>query len=316
MRKLDWKEVKIHTTHEAMESVSNILNEYGANGVLIKDSHDLLKEKSTNFGEIFELNPNKFPKEGVFITAYFADDTHFPEKFKQINEDILNLRQFDIDIGTGEISLDSVVETDWETSWKKYYKPTSITNKITIVPTWETYDRTHKDEIIVKLDPGMAFGTGTHETTMLSVKSLEKYVNQDDTVIDVGCGSGILSITALKLGAKQVYAYDLDSVAVNSTKINSQLNDVDNKMTIKQNDLLKDINVKSEIIVSNILAEILVDLISDANRCIIENGYLILSGIIKQKESLVTEQLETNGFSIVERNEMGHWVSLVAQKSV
>lgn len=184
------------------------------------------------------------------------------------------------------------------------------------MPTWETYDRTHKDEIIVKLDPGMAFGTGTHETTMLSVKSLEKYVNQDDTVIDVGCGSGILSITALKLGAKQVYAYDLDSVAVNSTKINSQLNDVDNKMTIKQNDLLKDINVKSEIIVSNILAEILVDLISDANRCIIENGYLILSGIIKQKESLVTEQLETNGFSIVERNEMGHWVSLVAQKSV
>lgn len=316
MGKLDWKEIQIHTTHEAIESISYILNEHGANGVLIKDSNDLIREKSTRFGEVYELNPKKFPKEGVFIKAYFADDDTFQTILEKIMTKINALREFDIDIGTGELIINKVIESDWETSWKTYYKPTSITNNITIVPSWEQYERKHDEELIIKLDPGMAFGTGTHETTMLSVKALETYVKKEDIVIDVGCGSGILSIASVLLGANRVYAYDLDNVAVRSTAINSELNNVNDDIIIAENDLLKGIDKKSNLIVSNILAEILVNLIDDAYRCLIDDGYFILSGIIEQKESLVKERLENAGFTIIERNEMGHWVSLIAQKRV
>lgn len=316
MSNLEWKEVQIYTTHEAMEPISNILNESGANGVLIKDSNDLTKKKTARFGEIYELNPNKFPKEGIMIKAYFLNDDHFPTILENINSKIDRLRDFEIDIGTGEVIINDVVETDWETAWKKYYKPTSITDKITILPSWEQYERKKDDEIIVKLDPGMAFGTGTHETTKLSVKALQKYVKKNDHVIDVGCGSGILSITSILLGAKHVHAFDLDQVAIQSTRINSELNDVHQSMTILQNDLLKEIDVKADIIVSNILAEILVDLVEDAYRCLVNDGYFILSGIIEKKELFIKEHLEKNGFKIIERNEMGHWVSFVTQKEV
>src|SRR5699024_7345183 len=117
-----------------------------------------------------------------------------------------------IDIGIGEVLVNKVIESDWESAWKQYYKPTSISNRITIVPSWEKYEKTHEDELLVTLDPGMAFGTGTHETTKLSVLALEKYVEKGDLIIDVGCGSGILSITSILLGAKHAYAYDLDHI--------------------------------------------------------------------------------------------------------
>lgn len=314
MINLNWKEIQVHTTHEAMESVSNILNECGANGVVIKDSKDLTKDKVPLFGEIYELNPDKFPNEGVYIKAYFIDDEQLDRKVQEIKHKIEQLRQYGIDIGKNNIALKTIAEDDWETSWKKYYKPTQITEKITIVPSWEQYDVKRNDELIIKLDPGMAFGTGTHPTTILSVKALETHLKEDDIVIDVGCGSGILSFASILLGAEHVHAFDLDQVAINSTIINSDINECAEQITTKQNNLLNGVNVKANVIVSNILAEILTDLIRDVNKNLNENGILILSGIIEKKENDIKNDLETNGFKIIERNQMDHWVSFVAQK--
>lgn len=221
VKKLDWKEVRIHTTNEAMEPVSNILNEYGANGVVIEDPLELTKEKETLFGEIYELNPDKYPLEGIYVKAYFLNDEQFPKTVEKIKARIINLQQFNIDVGRNDVIVSSVDEEDWSTSWKKYYKPTNISNKITIVPSWEHYEHETEDELVLKLDPGMAFGTGTHPTTILSIRALEKYITREDKVIDVGCGSGVLSIASVLLGASHAYAFDLDQVAVNSTKINS-----------------------------------------------------------------------------------------------
>lgn len=311
---MDWIELKIHTTHGAMEAVTHILNENGANGVVIKDSADLTKEKESLFGEIYELDEAKFPNDGVFIKAYFKNNEQTNTTLHNIRREIDELQSFGIDLGNNDMTTKSIIEEDWATSWKKHYKPTAITENITIVPSWEQYETTKHEEKIIKMDPGMAFGTGTHPTTILSVRALEKHLNKDELVIDVGCGSGILSIAALVLGANHVYAFDLDEVAVTSTSVNSELNNLKDNITVKQSNLLQGVDIKANVIVSNILAHILIDLINDVDKNLAPAGKLILSGIIEKKEADVTTHLEDNGFKLIARDQMENWISLVAQK--
>lgn len=311
-----WFEVCIHTTNEAVEPVSNIFNEAGANGVVIVDPADLTRDRIVNFGEIYALNPKHFPKEGVYIKAYFPDDSKFDEKLKMIELAINNLDQFGISLGRNEVTVNDVAEADWSTAWKKYYKPTKVSDRVTIVPEWETYKPESCEELVAKLNPGMAFGTGTHQTTKLSIQGLEKYLKQDDLVIDVGCGSGILSIVSILLGAKKVYAYDLDKVAVKSTKVNSELNHVNDKIHINENNLLEGVRLQADVIVSNILAEIIMKFIEDAWNNLKDNGIFITSGIIDSKEQDVKRALEKQGFVIIETNKQDHWVSLIAKKLI
>lgn len=311
---MEWVEVQIHTTHEAMEPLTNILNEFGANGVVIKDSANLKKKRVPLFGEIYELDKQNFPNDGVYVKAYFINNEQFTNKLKKIKQKITELKAFGIDIGENNLSTELIAEEDWETSWKKYYEPTEITDQITIVPDWETYEATKKDEIIVKMDPGMAFGTGTHPTTKLSVNALEKYLNKNDDVIDVGCGSGILSIISARLGANHVYAYDLDEVAVTSTNANSSLNNLTDKITVEKNNLLKGIDRKANIIIANILTHILIELLKDVHENLAENGRLILSGIIEKKENEILHWLEKDHFKVIDRMKEEEWITLVVEK--
>ena len=234
---------------------------------------------------------------------------------EQIKSAINNLLIYDIDLGKNEITLSEVNEEDWATSWKKYYKPVKVSNRITITPSWEDYQPSKEDEIIIELDPGMAFGTGTHPTTVLSLQALEKHVKDGDIVLDVGSGSGVLSIASVLLGANKAYAFDLDEIAVKSTKINAKLNHLGDKIIAKQNNLLDHVDIQANIIVSNILAEIIVRFVDDAWNLLVKGGLFITSGIIQNKKTLVLEKLQEQGFEIIALSEMDDWISIVAKKN-
>lgn len=311
---MKWAELCIHTTNEAIEPISNILHEAGASGVVIQDPEDLVKDHKTTFGEIYELNPDDYPAEGIFIKAYLPLNSFLNESVNEIKAAISNLSEYQIDIGANEVSVSEVDEEDWSTAWKKYYKPVKISEKFTIIPTWEDYTPVASDEVIMELDPGMAFGTGTHPTTVLSVQAIERYVKKGDIVIDVGSGSGVLSIAAVLLGAEHVHAFDLDEVAVNSTKINAELNQAADRITARPNNLLEGVEVEADVIVSNILAEIILKFTDDAYKLIKPGGLFITSGIISQKKNEVKEALTASGFDIVEVNEMEDWVAIIAKK--
>ncbi|WP_188383761.1 50S ribosomal protein L11 methyltransferase [Ornithinibacillus halotolerans] len=311
---MKWSEICIHTTNEAIEPISNILHEIGASGVVIENPLDLIIDKQDVYGEIFELNPKDYPDEGVYIKAYLPLNSSIIETVEEIKLAVNNLTAYGIELGKNEVTWSEVDEEDWATAWKKYYKPIQVSEKITVTPTWENYQPTSEDEIVIELDPGMAFGTGTHPTTMLSIQALEKYVNMGDSVIDVGCGSGVLSIASARLGAKEVYAFDLDEVAVQSTKTNAEYNKVDDLIHLKQNNLLQDVHLQADIIVSNILAEIIIRFIDDAWVNLVDGGYFITSGIIQSKKEMVLNKMQEHGFKIIEINEIEDWVSIVAKK--
>ncbi len=172
---MKWSEFSIHTTEDAVEPVCNILHEAGASGVVIEDPKDLVKEWGVHYGEIYQLSPDDYPEEGVMIKAYFPVNSFLAETIDEIKEAINGLLMYDIDLGHHNIQLVEVDEEDWATAWKKYYKPVKVSNSITITPTWEEYTPT-AEETIIELDPGMAFGTGTHPTTVLCIQALDKVI--------------------------------------------------------------------------------------------------------------------------------------------
>ncbi|MBM4762345.1 50S ribosomal protein L11 methyltransferase [Bacillus sp. B15-48] len=311
---MKWSEIGILTSNEAIEPISNILHEAGASGVVIEDPLELIKEREDQFGEIYQLNPDDYPEEGVIIKAYLPINSFLGETVEAIKSAINNLVLFDIDIGKNKVSLAEVHEEEWATAWKKYYYPVKISEKFTIVPTWEEYTPGNEDELIIELDPGMAFGTGTHPTTVLCIQALERTVKQGDQIIDVGTGSGVLSIAAAKLGAARVQALDLDEVAVNVARLNTELNKVHHVVDVRQNNLLDGIDGPVDLVVANILAEVILRFVDDASRIIKKNGYFISSGIIQQKKEIVMEALINAGFMIEEVITMEDWVSIIAKK--
>ncbi|MFA1820459.1 50S ribosomal protein L11 methyltransferase [Virgibacillus oceani] len=313
---MQWAEIRIHTTNEAVEPIANLIHEAGASGLVIEDPLDLHREHRDTFGEMYALNSDDYPQEGVYIKAYIPANSSLKETVDQISEAVSNLKQFGINIGKNNIKVSEIDEEDWATAWKKYYKPVKISEKITITPTWEKYKPASGEEVIIELDPGMAFGTGTHPTTMLSIQALEKYINKNDFIMDVGSGSGVLSIASALLGVKKANAYDLDDVAVKSTELNAQLNRMEKKISAQQNNLLENVNEQADIIVSNILAEIIITFTEDAWNNLKNGGLFITSGIIQSKKQLVVDKLQNEGFQILEINEMNDWLSIVAKKSI
>lgn len=311
---MKWSEISIHTTNEAIEPISNILHEAGASGVVIEDPNELIKEREQEFGEIYQLNPGDYPEEGVVIKAYLPVNSFLGEAVEEIKEAINSLVTYDIDIGHNKVTISEVNEEQWATAWKKYYNPVKISEKFTIVPTWETYERVNSDELIIELDPGMAFGTGTHPTTVMCIQALEKTVKPGNTVIDVGTGSGVLSIAAALLQASDVRAYDLDEVAVRQAHLNIKLNKVNHIVSVNQNNLLNEVSEPADVIVANILAEIILRFVEDAYKLVKPYGYFITSGIIQQKKQDVKDALLKAGFDIEETLTMEDWVSFIAKR--
>ncbi|WP_309123027.1 50S ribosomal protein L11 methyltransferase [Paenibacillus sp.] len=316
-----WHELTIYTTEEATEAIADWLHAQGAGGVSIEESGTLERKRDTSLGQWYEKPLNDIPEGDAVMQAYFGEDTDMEAIQAGVRALLANLPSFGLNPGRGELSLASIQEEAWAEAWKQYFKPTHVSDRLVIKPTWETYEpKPH--ETIIELDPGMAFGTGTHATTALCMRTLETVVKPGDHVIDVGTGSGILAVTAIRLGAEHVLALDLDPVAVSSAKENAKLNRLEDRITVQLSDLLgalkmteaSPVKLPVQVVVANILAEIIATFADDVYQALETGGAYVASGIITSKEDLVTEALTRAGFAMESRSEENGWVALVARK--
>lgn len=305
-----WQELTIMVSREAEEAVSNILIDLGSQGVAIDDSADYLGQVD-QYGELF---PEVEQSERVRITGYYPDSVDIEDIAAQANERLAELDGFGLETGDIELTRQQLAEEDWADNWKKYFEPARITHDLTIVPSWTDYEAGPSEKVI-KLDPGMAFGTGTHPTTKMSLFALEQVLRSGEIVLDVGTGSGVLSIASSLLGAKEIFAYDLDDVAVRVAQENIALNAGTENIHVAAGDLLKGVDIEADVIVANILADILVNLTDDAYRLLKDEGYLIMSGIISEKWDLVRESAEAAGFFLETHMIQGEWNACVFKKT-
>lgn len=309
-----WTECSIHTTEQAIEPVSYILHQAGASGVVIEDSADLTRLWDEAEDEMYKLSAEDYPEEGAIVKAYFPANEYVGETIKKIKAALKDLPLYGIEPGSVDVVLADVYEEDWENSWKQYYKPVRMSETLTVAPSWEVYVPESPLEKVIELDPGMAFGTGTHPTTMLCIQALERELNGGETVLDVGTGSGILAIAAAKLGAAEVKAFDLDDIAVRSALENVEYNKCTSVVQVTKNDLLADSSVQADLIVANILADIIIRLLDGAYSQLKAGGVFITSGIIESKRNQVEQALLYTGFENLEVHTMEDWVLFKAVK--
>ena len=305
-----WQEFRISIHREAQEALSNQLIELGSQGVAISDSLDILNHQDS-FGEIL---PEVEASDMVTVTAYFPDTANLTEITDKLQKAISNFQDLGIETGAVVFHQASLAEEDWAENWKQYFKPARITHDLTIVPSWTDYDAAFGEKII-KLDPGMAFGTGTHPTTKMSLFALEQVLRGGETVLDIGTGSGVLSIASSLLGAKDIYAYDLDDVAVRVAQENIELNPGMENIRVAAGDLLRGVEHQADVIVANILADILIHLTDDAYRLLKDEGVLIMSGIISEKWDMVRKSAEAAGFFLETHMIQGEWNACVFRKT-
>lgn len=320
-----WHELTIHTTEESVEMISNFLHEAGAGGVSIEESGTLNKKRETPHGEWFGDVPfNDIPEGQAVIKGYFSEDVNLEEIKDEISPRVEELSTFGINTGDVRYELKTVDEEAWATAWKQYFKPIRVSDRLTIKPTWEEYIPESDDERIIELDPGMAFGTGAHPTTSLCLRALDSVIQGGEEVIDVGTGSGILSIGAVHLGVSRVLALDLDPVAVQSAIENTRLNGMEDRIVVKESDLLtvitdgssEDLGVKLpvQVVVANILAEVILLFVDDVYAALQPGGTYIASGIYKNKIDVVEQALVSSGFEIADMHREDDWVAFVARK--
>ena len=309
----NWIEITIHTTNEASEIVESILLDYGSTGVAIEDPTTLEENLHDDFGTIVELSPTDYPEVGVVVKGYINELNFDDETFNRFKDE---LEQLGKNINIGEffkIETTTIQDSDWENSWKDYFDILNIGEKYVIVPTWREYEN-EEDKYVINIDPGMAFGTGGHKTTSLCIKNLEKYVKPHDNVIDVGCGSGILSIAASYLTDGSLKAVDLDKLAVDVSRENFALNNLENRIEVEEASLLTKETKKYDVIVANILAHIIELMLEDAYKLLEDGGYFITSGIIKDKKDELLEKMLEQGFKLVEETSDNEWYSFVVTK--
>ncbi|GFH40457.1 50S ribosomal protein L11 methyltransferase [Pseudolactococcus insecticola] len=308
----NWNELSVKVSRETEETVSNILIDAGAQGVAIEDTQDYL-DNEDKFGEIL---PDITQLETVIIKAYYPENLSIIEIASSVKAQITGLTVFGLDPGSDfSVDVQSLAENDWSDSWKQYFLPARISHNLTIVPSWTDYTPTSSDEKIIRLDPGMAFGTGTHPTTKLSLFALEQTLRGGETLLDVGTGSGVLSIAASLLGACEIHAYDLDDVAVKVAEENIQLNADMTNISVAAGDLLKNVDIKADVIVANILADILMNVVDDAYKLLNDGGFLIMSGIIDSKSQMILDKAHEAGFALLTRMQQGEWHCLIFQKA-
>ncbi|ADL51171.1 50S ribosomal protein L11 methyltransferase [Clostridium cellulovorans] len=309
----EWIEISIVTTSEAVEPIQGVIYTTDVKGVSVIDSEDLeFKKKHPGDWDYFDENILNIRK-GAVIKAYYNSSVDHKEVEEYIRKGIQQVKEYGVNIEPGTIMVNTVNEEDWANNWKKYYKSTKVGARVVIKPQWEEYTpKAH--ELVVELDPGMAFGTGTHETTRMCIQALERYVDEGKTVFDIGTGSGILAIAAAKLGSKSVIGGDLDPVAVDSANMNIGLNNLGNNIRIFHGDLMQGVAGRADVVVANIIADVIMFLTPQLRDYIVDGGYFISSGIIKDRKDEVVKTLIKNGFEPMEVNNQGEWICIVAKK--
>lgn len=325
-----WNKYTIETTTAAEDFMSSMLMELGIEGVQIEDNVPLTKEDQSEM--FIDFLPELPPDDGVSHVSFYLEDNgeDYTELLKQVKIALEDLRKI-VDVGTGTITSDKTEDLDWINNWKQFFSSFYI-DDILIKPTWEELKEEDKDKFLIEIDPGVSFGTGKHETTQLCIRQLLKYIrgnadytpdNQSPKVLDVGCGSGILSIVALKLGAREVVGTDLDPDCMTSTHDNMEVNHLDQKLgTFYIGNLIDDTNLQEkvgteeyDIVVANILADVIIPMAPVIPARLKSGGYFITSGIIDFKENEVKTAIENAGLTVVEINHQGEWVNITARKN-
>ena len=316
---MKWIRFTLDTHTDAVDMLSYMLDEIGVEGIEIEDHVPLSEEDKKKM--FVDILPDPEDNDGTAkVHFYMEPENCNPEKIMMQVQDIFQeVKQF-CNIGKGTISLSETEDKDWINNWKTFFKPFRAADNIVIKPTWETYEKENEDDILIEIDPGIAFGTGSHETTKLCIQALDKYVKKGDSVLDVGCGSGILSIAALKLGAAHATAIDIDEMAVKVAAENMEVNHIPaSQYTLFDGDLITNsfLKVKAgtghDIVVANILADVIIPLTGVIRPHLKKGGLYITSGIINTKEEEVREALIANGFEILGVEYMKEWCCFIAK---
>lgn len=317
---MKWKKFTLTTTTEAVDLVSSMLDDVGIEGIEVEDNVPLT-EKETK-GMFIDILPELPPDEGVAkVSFYLDDDDQVEETLRRVEEGLDELAAY-TNLGQRSIEASETEDKDWINNWKQYFKPFTV-DHILIKPTWEEIPEEHKDKLLIQIDPGTAFGTGKHETTQLCIRQLEKYVKPGVRILDLGTGSGILGITALKLGAGSVFGTDLDENAITAVHENLEANGIpEEKFGVVQGNIIDEKEVQDaagyecyDIAVANILADVIIMIQKEVPVHLKQGGIFITSGIIDMKEQAVRDALSQNdAFEILETTRQGEWVSITARK--
>lgn len=317
---MKYTKISLKTTTEAVDLVSNLFDELGLEGIQIEDNIPLSEEDKRAM--YIDILPELPEDDGTAIVSSYFEPQSFnvEELVKNIKDGLEEIAVF-MNVGEGTIQIDDTDDKDWINNWKEFFKPFRVADDIVIKPTWETLAEKKEDDIVIEIDPGTAFGTGSHETTKLCIQGLRKYITPTTKLLDVGCGSGILSIIGLKLGAKYALGTDIDPSALVATKENVEVNHITSEQfsvlagnIIEDEEMQKEVGLKEyDVVVANILADVIIPLSGMIAKHLKDDGVFISSGIIDMKKEEVKEALLSNGFEIIETIEMGDWVSFVSK---
>ena len=313
---MDWIELTVHTTTQGAEVVSEALMLSGATGTMVEDRADIPDpDKPNGYWEIIDPKLIESLPEDVQVHAWFEPDATFQERLQALRSQLDMNRRLapEVDLGTLQIDTVNVKDEDWSEVWKQFYKPFRAGRSLVVKPTWEPYNPQPGDRVI-EIDPGMAFGSGTHETTGMCLELLEEAVHGGERVIDVGTGSGILAIGAALLGAKDVLAIDIDPTAVKVARENVAHNHLEQTVTTLEGNLLEKVDAQCEVCVANIIADVICMFAAPLNDHIVPGGLFICSGIIKEREQDVTDALLAAHYTILDIRRKGEWVAMISRR--
>lgn len=314
---MDWLELTVLTTTEGSELVSQILIDAGASGTVIEDKNDVaLNQRPEGQWDIIDEEIARRMGDDVKVKAYYAMDARVKDTLAHIASALDDLRAnaAGLPLGKLETLVSNVDDEDWAENWKKQYKPFRLGRHMVVKPGWETFDA-QPDDKIIEIDPGMAFGTGTHETTGMCVELIEDYVKPGDTTIDIGTGTGILAIAAALAGAKDVLATDLDPVAVRVAAENVRINGFADVIRTRQGDLLQAVDERANVVIANIIADVIAMLAQPVRAHIEDGGLFICSGIARERSDFVIEALKAAGYQQpMDIREKGEWMAIAARK--
>ncbi len=313
---MNYNEISIYTKTEGIDLLISALSDIGIDSFLIEDKKEF-EEFLLDNRETWDLVDEDLKKKNIEtnVKVYILEDESQAEKIEEIKNMLNRLKASDSEdiFGSLNMTFNDIKEEDWANNWKKYFKPFNVGKKLLIKPTWEECDN-KENRIILEIDPGASFGTGSHETTKMCLIGLEDYMKEGDEVIDVGCGSGILSIAAAKLGCKHVTGVDIDPMCIETSSYLSKINSVSDKFDVFIGDLAEKVDVQADVVVANIFAHIIKRLTPDTKRILKKGGIFISSGIIKETVDTVIESYKENGFEILEVNNMGDWYCVVGKR--
>ena len=312
--------MKIYTTSEGIEPLSAVLIMLGQETFVTEDKSvldEFLEKKNTFDWDYVDEDVLGIGDRESNITLYMDVTEDSMHAIDQIRSSVADLKKSDSEGKYGRLEVESslVSDEDWKDLWKQYFKPSRITDHIVVKPSWENYEQEESDRII-EIDPGMAFGTGTHPTTKMCIRQLERYIeNPQDTVLDLGCGSGILSMAAALCGSSRVRGVDIDPDAVTASVENVKKNHLENEIEILQGDVTEGLGFQADIIVANLIADLIIRLTGDIARHLTGKKIFISSGILSEKKETVTDALEKSGFAVLEILEEEGWCAIAARLS-